>query len=171
MGVRGVLGGRGLAALLLLSASAAGAMEVRVRSEGAGTATRVVIDVGGGAIAVIDRTPNATTPGDGRLSAGTTFADEITLELPGVSLDRPLAIDVSDDLVSEVRARPTERGSRVVVFVRRPVTYEVRAAEGDQGLAVTLLAVVDGRPPAAGAGPGPSAGTDDARVSIDAESV
>jgi hypothetical protein len=46
--------------------------------------------------------------------------------LPEVPLERALVIDVSGDLVSEVRVRPEGPGSRVVVFVRQPVGYVVR---------------------------------------------
>ena len=105
-GARGEVDGRCLAALLVLLVSSAEAVELRVRSDTGEGATRLVIDVGDGVMPVIDRTPQATAPRAGHLAAGRTFADEITLELPALPLDRSLAVDVSDDLVSAVRARP-----------------------------------------------------------------
>jgi len=170
-GARGEVHGRFLVALLVLVVASAEAVEVRVRSDAAAGATHVVIDVGDGTTPVIDRTPDATAPGAGRVAAGRTFADEITLELPALVLPRPLAIDVADDLVSAVRARPTERGSRLVVFVRRPVAYEVRPTPDGRGLAVTLTAAAAPRPARRGQPATSGGGPADDRVSIDAESV
>jgi LPS-assembly protein len=167
-GLRGELGRWGLAVWILLLARTAAALEVRVRSEGADAPTRVVIDVDGTTPAVVDRTPDARPASEGRLGSGTTFADEITLDLPGVHLVRPLAVDVSDDLVTAVRALPSETGCRVVVFVRRPVTYEIRPVEEGGGLALTLTAARSGD--AAGEGRARADG-DDERVSVDADEV
>jgi len=171
-GTRGEVDGRCLVVLLVLFASSAEALEVRVRSDAGGGPTHLVIDVGAGATAVIDRTPQATAPSAGRLAAGRTFADEITLELPALALDRPVTVDVSDDLVSAVRAHPAERGGRLVVFVRRPVTYEVQPTPDGRGLAVTLTAAALVRPPARHGKPIRARGERGGdRVAIDAESV
>lgn len=167
---------RGLVVLLLLLSSRLPvyAFEVRVRSAGPGGATRIVVDGAGTPPSVVDRTPQAATSRDGALAAGTTFADEVTLDLPAAALTRPIAIEVADDLVTQVRARTLERGARLVVFVRRPVAYEVRPADGG-GLALTLRPVADGeRAPATAGGrdeAAPEAAADVGQVAIDADAI
>lgn len=173
-GVRGVFGRGGLAALLLVTASSATALEIRVHPSAGDAETRILIDGAPDGARVLDRTPQASGPSGDRLSTGTTFADEITLELPEVPLERALVIDVSDDLVSEVRVRPEGPGSRVVVFVRQPVGYVVRAT-APGGLEVILAALADAPAERRTGRRAPAEVTDgdddDERVSIDAESV
>ena len=168
IGVRGELG-RGCLALLVLLASSAHALEVRVRSQDAAGGTRVVIDVGESTVRVVDRTPHTIVPAPGTLAAGATFADEITLELPTLVLRRPVSIDVSDELVSAVRARASDGGTRVVLLVRRPVTYEVRPTADARGFVVQLAA--SGLPRPEGEGAAAASGSGKESVAVDADSV
>jgi LPS-assembly protein len=174
-GARAVLAGRWLVAALLLARPAwGGPVEIRVRSEGPPPLTRVVITGGGDALRVVDRTPGATVPDGQALGAGSAFRDEITLELPATPAPRAAAIDVSDDLVTEVRVDAAGAGSRVVVFVRQPVTYEVRRAPDRGGLEIVLRPLDPARTPVSVLDATQAARDDegaDGEVAVDAEEL
>ncbi|HWP67221.1 MAG TPA: LPS assembly protein LptD, partial [Candidatus Limnocylindria bacterium] len=156
----------GCLGVLVAVAADASALEIRVRSHDPAGGTDLIVDVGEATVEVTDRTPGAGVPADGMLAAGTAFADEITLEVRAPRLERPLSIDVSDDLVSAVRARPLDGGIRLVVFVRRPVAYTVRAHPAGRGFELALSpAAVRAPEPAAAAAAGGGA------VSVDADAV
>src|SRR5262249_55380470 len=95
---------------------------------------------------VEDRTVGAkpSTAGQGPVSTGETFQDEITLFLRGLETSKPAAVEVADPLVSTVRVLPEATGTTVVIFVRQPVTYTVGrpTALGD------VLVTLRGRQPA-----------------------
>src|SRR5262249_4937276 len=95
---------------------------------------------------VEDRTVGAkpSTAGQGPVSTGETFQDEITLFLRGLGTSKPAAVEVADPLVSSVRVLPEATGTTVMIFVRQPVTYTVGrpTALGD------VLVTLRGRQPA-----------------------
>src|SRR5262249_61924577 len=65
---------------------------------------------------VEDRTVGAkpSTAGQGPVSTGETFQDEITLFLRGLETSKPAAVEVADPLVSTVRVLPAATGTTVV---------------------------------------------------------
>jgi len=109
----------GVAVIVLAFASGAGAaptpVELRVASDAAGGVTTIRI--------AVDPRVGVDAPRD-----GTAFAGEIEVRATGLRVARAGTIHVADALVSEVRVEPADFGGRIVVFVRRPVAYEVQRA-------------------------------------------
>jgi lipopolysaccharide assembly outer membrane protein LptD (OstA) len=109
-----------VAAVLVARLAVAGSvpLEVRVSSSIAENTTTVRL--------AADPTARVEPP-----LTGSAFTGDIVLRLTGVRIPRVATIEVTDPLVSQVTLRPDDHGGRVVMFVRRPVTYAVeRTAAG-----------------------------------------
>jgi lipopolysaccharide assembly outer membrane protein LptD (OstA) len=150
----GVGGGVGVLGVVLLSCRLALAVEpmpaeVRVLSNPAPLPNTLVTVRATPTTVVDDQTVGAkpAAPGQGAASTGETFRDEITLFLRGLTITRPAAVDVSDDLVSTVHIVPGETGTTIVIYVRQPVTYTVATPSASGEVAVALK----GRQPPPGA--------------------
>jgi LPS-assembly protein len=87
--------------------------------------------------------PPPTTAEDGPrpptgVSSAETFADEIRLHMPELPPTRATSIIVGDPLVSEVRVLAERVGSALIIFVRRPVVYQVLRTAGGRALRVDV---------------------------------
>jgi LPS-assembly protein len=124
----------GALAFSLVLVTAAGAIderaEVRVLS-GPGAVSTVTVHARP-EVKIEDQTPGARGESGprGPASTGETFTDEVTLVLRDFTIPRPAAIEVGDPVVSAVRLFPDPAGTRVIVFIRQPVTYSVSRPSG-----------------------------------------